>query len=58
MNTATKIGLSRGEQYESVIVTSADGVIKLGNKGYDCQIIGENKWLMRKKLANGLNSSD
>jgi hypothetical protein len=37
-------------------VTSEDEVIKLANKRYDCQILGENKWLMRRKLANGLDS--
>lgn len=47
---------SNNEQYKSVIVTTEDEVLKLANKGYDCQILGENKWLMRRKLANGLDS--
>jgi hypothetical protein len=44
------------EHYKSVIVTSEDEMIKLANKRYDCQILGENKWLMKRKLANGLDS--
>ena len=47
---------TQNEHYKSVVVTNEDGVIKLANKGYDCQILGENKWLMRRKLANGLDS--
>lgn len=34
--------------YKSVIVTTEDEVLKLSNKGYDCQTIGENKWLMKR----------
>jgi integrase len=37
------------ETYESKIVTSEEELIQLSNKGYGCQIIGTNKWLMRKK---------
>jgi len=37
------------ETYESKIATSEEELIHLSNKGYDCQIIGTNKWLMRKK---------
>jgi len=37
------------ETYESKIVTSEEELIQLSNKGYECQIIGTNKWLMRKK---------
>jgi len=38
------------EDYESKIVTSEDEVIKLSNEGYDCHLVGENKWLMRKRI--------
>jgi len=37
------------ETYESKIVTSEEELIQFSNKGYECQIIGTNKWLMRKK---------
>jgi integrase len=37
------------ETYESKIVTCEEELIQLSNKGYECQIIGTNKWLMRKK---------
>jgi len=37
------------ETYESKIVASEEELIRLSNKGYECQIIGTNKWLMRKK---------
>ena len=30
------------------IVSSEDEIISLTEKGYDCQTIGENKWLMKK----------
>ena len=46
---------NNNEHYKSVIATSEDEGIEFANKGYDCQILGENKWLMRRKLANGLN---
>ena len=42
---------NNNERYKSVIVTSEDEVIKLSNKGYDCQIIGPSKWLMRRKIS-------
>lgn len=29
-------------------VTTEDEVLKLTNKGYDCQIIRENTWLMKR----------
>lgn len=43
---------NNNERYKSVIVTSEDEVVKLSNKGYDCQAIGQNKWLMKRKLLN------
>lgn len=46
---------ANGDQmYDSRIVTTEEEIIELSNKGYDCQVIGENKWLMRKKI----NSND
>lgn len=36
------------ETYESKIVTSEEELIQLSNKGYECQIIGTNKWLLRR----------
>jgi integrase len=36
------------ETCESKIVTSEEELIQLSNKGYDCQIIGTDKWLMRR----------
>lgn len=37
-------------KFESKIVTTEKELIELSNQGYDCQPIGENKWLMRKKI--------
>jgi len=36
--------------YKSVIVTTEDEVLKLTNKRYECQTLGENKWLMKRSL--------
>lgn len=38
------------DNYESKIVTSEEELLELANKGYECQVIGANKWLMRRKL--------
>jgi len=38
------------EEYESKIVNTKDEVIRLSNLGFDCQLIGNNEWLMRKKI--------
>ncbi|MEA3457193.1 MAG: hypothetical protein U9R21_00770, partial [Candidatus Thermoplasmatota archaeon] len=37
-------------QYESRIVDSEEEVIRLTNRGYDCQMMGVNKWLMKRKV--------
>jgi len=43
--------LSRDErQYESSIVDSEEEVSRLTNRGYDCQMMGANKWLMKRKI--------
>ena len=43
--------LLKGErQYESRIVDSEEEVIRLTNRGYDCQMMGVNKWLMKRKI--------
>ena len=33
---------------DAKIVTSEEEIISLATKGYDCQPIGSNKWLMKK----------
>jgi site-specific recombinase XerD len=38
------------EKYESKIVNSKEEVIRLSNLGFDCQPMGNNEWLMRKKV--------
>jgi len=38
------------KQYESKIVSTEDEIIELSNLGYECQPLGNNKWLMRKKI--------
>ena len=55
--SSVNLSFVKKEHYKSVIVTTEDEVIKLANKGYDCQILGGNKWLMRRKLTNGLDSN-
>jgi site-specific recombinase XerD len=44
----TKISISK---FESKIVTTEKEIIELSNQGYDCQPIGKNKWLMRRKIS-------
>ena len=44
------------EEYDSKIVRSEKEVIRLSNQGYDCQLIGSGKWLMRKKLLGQMPS--
>ncbi|MHC1610713.1 MAG: hypothetical protein ACXQTW_03785 [Candidatus Methanospirareceae archaeon] len=58
MNGLANGNAPNGDQtYDRRVVTTEEGIIELSNKGYDCQVIGENKWLMRKKLANELDST-
>ncbi len=44
------------ENYESKIVCSEKEIIQLSNLGYDCQFIGNEKWLMRKKVIGQIGS--
>ena len=44
------------EDYESKIVCSEKEIIQLSNRGYDCQFIGHEKWLMRKKVIGQTGS--
>ena len=44
------------ETYESKIVCSETEIIQLSNRGYDCQFIGREKWLMRKKVIGQTGS--
>jgi hypothetical protein len=39
-------------QFESKIVKTEKELIELSNQGYECQQIGNNKWLMRRKISN------
>ncbi len=39
------------KRYESRIVDSEEEVIRLTNRGYDCQMMGVNKWLMKRKIV-------
>jgi hypothetical protein len=41
--------------YKSVIVTTEDEVLKLSNQGYDCQALGNGKWLMRRPIKVKFN---
>jgi hypothetical protein len=38
------------KKYESKIVSTEEEVIELSNLGYECQPLGNGKWLMRRKL--------
>ncbi len=38
------------DQYESRIISSELEIIELSNQGWECQVIGNAKWLMRRKL--------
>jgi integrase len=44
------------EDYESKIVCNEKEIIQLSNLGYDCQFIGHEKWLMRKKVIGQTGS--
>ena len=44
------------ETYESKIVCSEKDIIQLSNLGYDCQFVGQSKWLMRKKVIGQTGS--
>jgi hypothetical protein len=39
------------KQYESKIISTEEEVIELSNVGYECQPLGNKKWLMRKKIS-------
>ena len=41
---------------EGIHIVSEKEIIQLSNQGYDCQMIGSGKWLMRKKLLGQLPS--
>jgi len=41
---------SNSSKYDVKIVTTEEEIIKLAKVGYECQSIGQNKWLMRKEL--------
>jgi integrase len=41
--------LTSEQKYDVKIVTSEEEIIELAKQGYDCQQIGENKWLMKRK---------
>lgn len=43
---------TRQKQFESKIVKTEKELIELSNQGYECQQIGNNKWLMRRKISN------
>jgi integrase len=37
-------------KYDVKIITSEEEIVKLAKRGYDCQRIGKNKWLMKKEF--------
>ncbi|MCW1296716.1 MAG: site-specific integrase [Candidatus Parvarchaeota archaeon] len=39
------------KQYESKVVSSEEEVVELSNLGYECQPLGNGKWLMRRKIT-------
>jgi len=43
------LGQNSSGMFESEIVNTREEVIRLSNLGFDCQSIGNNEWLMRKK---------
>lgn len=52
----TGISKKQLEEYESRIVNNKEEVIRLSNLGFDCQPIGKEEWLMRKKILGQLPS--
>ena len=45
------------KQYESKIVSAEEEVIELSDLGYECQPLGNGKWLMRRKANISFNST-
>jgi len=44
------------EEYDSKIVCSEKEIVQLSKLGYDCQFIGHEQWLMRKKVIGQTGS--
>lgn len=42
--------VSDSQRYDVKIVTNEKEIIELAKRGYDCQQIGESKWLMKKRI--------
>lgn len=42
---------SKVDQYDTKVVTTNEDMIKFTNQGYDCQSLGENRWLMKKRVS-------
>jgi integrase len=42
--------LNGNNRYESKIVNTKEELIELSNRGFECQVIGPNKWLMRRHV--------
>lgn len=42
--------IAPNQKYESKIVTTERELITLSNLGWECQLIGQEKWLMRRKI--------
>ncbi len=49
-NVLKNVFLKGERQYESRIVDSEEEVIRLTNRDYDCQMMGVDKWLMKRKI--------
>lgn len=49
---ALTITQSMSSEFESRIITSDSDLIALSNDGWDCQLIGDRKWLMRRRRSD------
>jgi integrase len=46
--------IAPNQKYESKIVASEEELVRLSNLGYECQQIGQEKWLMKQKINGTL----
>jgi integrase/recombinase XerD len=49
-NILKNVFLEGGREYESRIVDDEEEVVRMADRGYDCQMMGVNKWLMKRKI--------
>ena len=54
----TKLSSKRETKLESKIVQSEVELLHYVSEGFDCQVIGTNKWLVKREITTELSGSD